>query len=197
MSQEVVESVVSDINILLSKDSVAVTGLTFSDVSCQFSKDNGAFSAKTLTGANFTDVGLGSYTIQFTASELDTVGPLTVVVTGATIDQSTTIVEVVAAVNAPTVVNLQTCTLTGHLAALSGAPLVGAAVSARTLGRPSIEQNAAAVDDEPVTVKTDDNGQFFLTLIRLADVEVFIPDANFRRRIIVPNTSSAELFEIP
>jgi len=196
MSQKVTQNVTALVQVLLSKDNAGVTGLTDTDVTCQFSKNNSAFAAKILTGV-FTEVGLGVYTISFSAADLDTVGPLTVVVTGATTDQSTTQVQVVAADETPTTVSLQTCTLTGHVAALDGQPLSGVAVSARVLGRPSVEQNAAVMDDGLVTATTDGNGQFFLTLVRLADVEVFIPAANFRRRIVVPNQASADLFEVP
>lgn len=195
--QQVTQNAAADVVVLFSLASVPVTGLTFSNVTAQYMKEGDvSFSAFTLDGTNFTEIGNGVYTIQFTASELDTVGAFTVVVTGATIDQSTTIVTVLAATQATTTSSVQTCLISGHVFNASGKPEVGAAVFASVIGLPSVEQNAAVVTDERVTVTTNTNGEFFLTLVRLADVEVSIPTANYRRRLVVPNTTSALLFDI-
>ena len=196
MSQNVTESVAADVVVLLSEDSIAVTGLADTDVTAEYRKEGGIFTAKALTGANFADVGNGTYTITFTAAELDTVGSFTVVVTGASIDQSTTVINVVAAGTASTSTSLSTCVISGYVLDLTGAAVLGAAVSARVVGAPSIEQSTAAVTDQLVSATTDDNGQFFITLVRLADVEIFIPIVNFRRRLVVPNEPSAELLNI-
>lgn len=197
MSQQVTQGVASDIQVILSKDDVAVTGLTFADVTAEISKAGGAFAAKTLDGTNFNEVGNGVYRITFTTADLDTLGAFTIVVTGADIDQSTTIASVVAASQATTAVSLETCVISGHVHDALGNPVLGASVSARAVGLPSIEQSQSAVTNDLVSVKTNSNGEFFLTLVRLADVEVFIPAANYRKRLVVPNQASAQLFEIP
>lgn len=196
MSQQVQQNVASSIIVLLSKTSLPVTGLVFSDVTASFRKEGGVFAAKTLTALNFHDRGSGVYEIDFTTAELNTVGSLTVVVQGLLIDQSTTVAEVVAAgsIVPGTEVAIQTCVLTGHVTNLSGVPQANVAVSAEVLGMPSIEQSQAAIINEVVATKTDANGQFFLELARLADVEIFIPAVNYRRRLVVPNTASANLF---
>jgi hypothetical protein len=196
MSQEVTQNVSAKVVVLLTKNNVAVTGLTYSGVTAQYRKEGGvAFSSKTLSGSNFAEVGLGVYTIQFTTAELDTAGVFVVVVTGATIDQSTTLVNVLPVTEATTSVTVNTCTITGHVFELTGVPMVGVAVSATILGHPSIEQNEIVLADTTVSVTTDSNGMFFLPLIRLADVEIAIPAANYRRRIVVPNQSTADLFK--
>ena len=197
MSTQVTQSTAANIQVILSKASLAVTGLTFADVTCEFSKAGGAFAAKTLDGTNFTEIGNGVYTITFTAAELDTLGSFTIVVTGATIDQYTLFAEVVAADTVTSTASLETCVVSGHVANALGLPEVGASVSARVIGLPSIEQSVAAVTDDLVTVTTNANGEFFITLIRLADVEVFIPAANYRKRLVVPNEASVKLFDIP
>jgi hypothetical protein len=195
--QQLTHNVSDSVLVVLSLDDVAVTGLTFADVTAQFRKDTGSFAAKALTALNFIEQGNGVYEIIFTAAELNTVGTFTVVVTGVDIDQSTTIAQVVPADEVSSSVSLQTCVVTGHVTLPTGAPFVGAAVSARIIGMPSIEQSQAVVTDDLVTAQTNENGEFFLTLIRLADVEVFIPVANYRKRLVVPNAASAELFDIP
>lgn len=197
MSQQVVQNIADDVLVILTLSNVAITGLAFGDVTAEISKDGGAFASKTLDGTNFTEVGNGVYAITLSATDVDTLGPLVIVVNGAGIDQSTTIVNVVAAAEATTSVSLQTCVVSGHVHSVNGTPIVGAAVSARVIGLPSIEQSASAVTDDLVTAKTNSNGEFFLELVRLADVEVFIPNANYRRRLVVPNQASAVLFNVP
>jgi len=198
MSQQVTQNVSADVVILLSLDDVAVTGLADTDVTAQMRKAGaGSFSAKALTVSNFSEIGLGVYEITFDAADLDTLGTFTVVVDGAGIDQSTTIVEVLAATQATTAVSLQTCVITGHVFDLAGKPISGASVSARVVGLPSLEQDVAAVSSGLVASKTDSGGQYFLELIRLADVEVHIPLVNLRKRFVVPNSATANLLEIP
>jgi len=43
-------------------------------------------------------------------------------------------------------------------------------------------------------VETDQNGAFYITLLRGAVVEFFIPRINYRRQLTVPNQPSANLF---
>jgi len=196
MSQQVTVSVASDVIVIFTTGgSTPVTGQTFSDVTCTFRKNGGSFVAKTLDGTNFAEVGNGTYEITFTAVELDTVGDFTVVCTGAAIDQSTTIIQIVAATQATTPVSLQTCIINGHVNNLNGTPVPNVSVTALVLGQPSIEQSQAVMTENEVAAQTNANGEFFLTLVRLADVEVFIPETNFRRRFVVPNQVSANLFK--
>lgn len=197
MSQQLTQNVDSTLQVILTLDDVAVTGLAFGDLTCAFSRNGAAFEAKTLDGTNFAEVGNGVYAITFLAAELDTVGLFTVVVTGADIDQSTTIASVSATAPAGTSVSLETCVITGHVFDGNGQPIENASVSARALGLPSIEQHVAAVTQDLVTATTDSGGQFFLELVRLADVEITIPRANYRRQLVVPNAASASLFDIP
>lgn len=194
MSQ-VTQSVAANLVVLLSKASVSITSLEYTDVTVQYRKEGqSAFTVKTLAAEDFTEIGDGCYIIAFTAAELNTLGTFTVMVQGAAVDPFVTIKNVVAATTAITGVSLETCTITGHVADAGGNPKVGVAVSAQLLGMPSIEQSQAVLADDMITVLTDASGTFFLPLVRLADVEIFIPVANYRRRVTVPNAASADLF---
>ena len=196
MSQQVTQDVDSDIVVILTLSNVPVTGLADTDVTVEYAKEgDSSFTAFALTPSNFTEIGNGVYTVAFTDAELDTVGSFVVVVKGASVDQSVTIVNVVEAGEATTSVAIQTCTITGHVFDGAGKPVPGAAVTALILGLPSIEgQGAAALTDDRVTVKTNSNGEFFLPVVRLADVEIVIPEANYRRTLVVPNQATANLF---
>ena len=197
MSQRVTQNVSSTIQVILTLNNAPVTGLTFSDVTANLRKAGGAFAVFALTASNFTEVGFGTYEITLAAGDVDTLGTASFVVDGAGIDQSTTFFEVVGADVVTSPVTLQTCNINGHVYDATGSPIVGAAVSARVIGLPSIEQSQAAVTNELVTATTDANGEFNIALVRLADVEITIPMANFRRQLVVPNQASISLFEIP
>lgn len=195
MSQIVTQSVAADlVTILTTTGGVPATGILFSGVTALFRKEGAAsFTAKTITALNFDEIGSGVYTISFTAAELNTLGSFTWVVNGAGLQQFAGIANVVATPVVSTAVSLQTCVVSGHLYDVQGAPLVGAAVSARVVGFPTLISNVGLSDDL-VTSTTDSNGQFFLELVRLAQVDVMIPKINYRRNIVVPNAASADLF---
>ena len=142
----------------------------------------------------FTEVGDGVYTVEFIGTtELDTVGSFTVKVTGATIDQFVSISTILAAGTTGTVKTVSTCVLTGHVFDANGNPIPGTSVSARVLNRPALE-NDVVYGDNLSSVTTDVNGEFFLELARLLEVEIFIPVANYRRQLTVPNQATANLF---
>lgn len=195
MSQQLQQNAAAELVVYLTKDNAAVAGLAFGDVTAEYRKEGAAsFTSKTLDALNWAEIGSGVYTIAFTASELDTVGSFTVKVTGATIDQYVTVANVLSEGTTPTEVSLETCVLNGHVFSADGQAVEGTSVSARVLGLPSIEGSQAAITDDRVAVSTDANGEFFLPLVRGADVEVFIPAANYRRQLVVPNQASANLF---
>lgn len=200
MSQNVVQSVAANlVTILTGTTGLPKTGLTSADVTCTYRKEGqSSFTAKSLNGSNFTEIGSGVYTIQFTSAELNTLGSFTWIVSGATIQTFTGLANVVtdaAATTAPTVV---TCNLTGKLAHISGAPIVNAAVTARIVGFPVLENSGNGIGvgfaTESVSVKTDSNGVFSLTLGRLLEVEISIPAISYKRIITVPNSTSKDLF---
>lgn len=193
------QSVDGEVIVVLSDTTnTPVTGLEFDDVVCEYRKAGASsFVSKTLTIDDFTEIGSGVYTIDFTATELDTLGQFVIKVTGTGIAQSITIVDIVPAGTVSSAVTLSKCVISGQIADVTGYPIAGAAVTARVVGAPSIELNTVAVTDDLVSVKTDLNGEFFISLIRLADVEITIPTVNYKRRLVVPNMASATLFNIP
>jgi hypothetical protein len=152
------------------------------------------FSTSLIVGTQpFVEIGNGTYTIAFSASELDTLGSLTVTVNGATIQQSVTIANVVEPCVTSPSTTLETCTLFGTVLSPDGKPVAGAGVSARILSLPTIA-NGVGLSTSVVTATTDANGAFYLSVVQLAFVEVFIPAMNYRRQLTVPAQTSANLF---
>lgn len=156
------------------------------------------FSTTVVNGTTFFfEIGSGVYEIRFTASELDTLGSFVYTVNGSTITQFVGEADVEAVTVAPVLVAVQTCTVTGHLKTLAGTALANAAVSARIIGKPTIDNNLA-YEDALTSTTTNSNGEFFIELPRLAFVEVYIPKVNYRRQLTVPNRATANLFtEVP
>lgn len=198
----ILQSTASSITIYLETTAgAAATGLTFSDVSVDLKKEGDvAFSAKVLSGANFTEIGGGTYELTFTTAETDTLGNMYVRVTGATIN--TVVHSVFVAEATPTVVSsaltIPTTNMFGYITGADGSPLVGAAVSARVLATPSVGTSGGegfVSDTSLVTAKTDNDGYFIIALVTGAQVDFFIPAASYRRTFTVP-VSSTNVFDL-
>ena len=145
----------------------------------------------------------GYYSILFTPSELDTLDQFLYTIAryvpaaGPLVELFDRTVDVIKATSASTepAPTLSTCIVKDHLLNLSGVPLQNAGVSARLLALPAII-SGVGVDNQIVATKTDANGFFQLTLIQGSTVDIIIPEIGYRRTIVVPATTSANLFEI-
>lgn len=179
----------------LSASGLPATGIAHTALTVELSKAGGAFSPKVMTALNWTEVGNGVYTLALSATDTNTLGDLIVTVNAATVTQFVVDAEVVTAAQASSAVELLTCILSGYVIGLGGQPMPGQGVFARLVG--TTWQGSIGVGDSVVATKTNENGQFFLTLARLAEVQVSIPAMNFSRLLTVPNAASADLFTIP
>ena len=87
------------------------------------------------------------------------------------------------------------CTLFGHVVDLQGTAVQNISVYARMLATPVMGYGEAFMDTV-VTAKTDSNGFFQVTIAQQTTVEVVIPDIGYKRTIIVPTTTQANVFEL-
>ena len=148
---------------------------------------------------------VGYYSILFSPGELNTLDQfLYTIITyagpplpGVTIDEFERTIDVIRAtsVESEAAPALSTCVIKDHIADLSGAPIENVSVSARLLALPTLV-SGVGVNNQIVTAVTDTNGFFQMTLIQGATVDVIIPSTGYRRTIVVPSTTSANLFEI-
>lgn len=181
---------------------VAATGLLFSDVTVTISKDGGTYAAlnPVLDGTSWTEVSGGWYDITLSATDTDTLGTLYVRVEGAGLKTSLTPALISVAASAPTAtLTVATTLMFGYVLNVDGSAASGAAVSARILAVPSvgISGTEGYVQSEGlVTAKTDSSGFFTMELLTGAQVDFFIPAANYRRTFQVP-TSSTNVFDLP
>lgn len=198
MSRPVTQDQAADlIAVLTDASNLPVTGLVSADVTVEYRKEGGAsFTAKSTSLATFVEIGSGVYTVEFTGTELDTLGSFLYKITGASISQYVGIAEVTPAAQSSSAVSLDTCVLYGHVLGASGEPVQNAVVSARILGAPFIS-GSIGIQDSRVFSKTDENGAFFIELVRLALVEIIISKMNYKRQLTVPNQPTANLLTVP
>lgn len=87
------------------------------------------------------------------------------------------------------------CIIKDHIVNLSGDAVVNVSVYARLLSLPTL-LSGVGVQDIPKSTSTDANGFFQLTLIQGTTVDITVPSIGFRKTILVPATTLANLFEI-
>ncbi len=179
------------------------TGLTFADVTAGIKKDgSGSFSVFTLTGLNFTELSDGFYEVALEASDTDTLGSLYLSFTGATIVHALLAGFVTTVASSPTpappLAPLIT-TIFGYIFDSGGNPVEGASVVARVVQQPTIIQTATdaiVIGSDFLTALSDETGFFSIDVLTGARVEFIITDANYRRTVTIPG-STTNLFDIP
>ncbi len=183
--------------IITDSDDQPVTGLTYSDVGVQFAKAGEVvFTSKSLSeSSDFVHVGNGVYLVQFSEDDVDTVGNFIYQVTSSGNPQYIGTAYVVAAEATIITATLDTCVLYDVIFGLDTNPAVGISVIAKLTGTPLV-QNSIGITRDGIVVKTDSNGQFYLTLPRGAVVSISIPAMNYSRTLTVPNSDSKRLFEL-
>lgn len=139
----------------------------------------------------------GYYSILFKPTELDTLDIFVYGVTGAGFDDFSRTIDIVPRehVDSETAPSLSTCLIKGHILNLNGTPMQNASVGARLLALPET-LSGVGIQDQVVSATTDSNGFFQITLVQDATVDIFIPAIGYRRTIVVPSTTLADLFEI-
>ena len=176
------------------------TGLTFADVLADLKKEGeSSFSAMSLSGSIFAEVGGGTYSITLATTDTDVLGNLYIRVSGATVETTLVLGYVAASapVNPTTPLSINTTALFGYIVDLQGTPVSGASVSARVLATPAIGSSTEDYiqADTLVTAKSDADGFFTIVLISGAQVDFYIPSAGYRRTLQVPS-SSTNVFDI-
>jgi len=146
----------------------------------------------------FTELGSGFYNISLSASDTDTVGTTFLQVTGVGLLSLAEGYYVSAAPSLGTPTT-PTTTVYGTILDVSGNAVVGAAITFQAVPAPTIVHPGSfgiGIDSDLVTVSTDTDGYFSISLVTGTTVSVTIPVLCFRTTISVPASSSANLFDI-
>lgn len=187
----------------LSTTGLPATSLAFGDVTVGLKKEGGSFLPFPITALTWTNLGSGFYQVAVTASDTNTLGSLYFSFSGAAIKTALLVARVAAAVTAPPTppapFTPTTTTIFGYVYDQLGVPKSDVSVSVRTITMPTIihpTSESVLISEGFVTTRTDVTGFFTVDLLTGTQVEFLIPDANYRRVITVPSTSS-NLFAIP
>jgi hypothetical protein len=198
LMQQVYQNTLSTVIVyLVDSSNEPATGLAFGDVSVDLKTNSSlVFVSKPLAIDTWIEVGFGVYMLYLSAEELEEVGSLVVKASAVGVQQFVEIMQVLPSSALPDI-SVDTCAITGYVYGVDGNPVEGASVTARVLGFPATFDDVATLADITVTVTTDENGGFSISLVRNALVDISIVKANYRRQLTVPDASSAVLFGIP
>ena len=178
------------------------TGLADTDVTADIKKAGaGSFSSHTLSPTNWTELSGGFYEVDLASTDTDVLGDLYLRVQGATIRTALVVSYIVASapVNPPSVTPPSAVAIFGYVYDPDSQPVAGVTVSARILGSPTVLHpgtEGLAITQDLVTVETDSDGFFSISLISGVSVDLTISAARYRRTFIVPSIST-NLFDIP
>ena len=176
--------------------------LADTDVTVTISKDGGAYLPLNtpLSATSWTEVSGGWYSVDLEVEDTDTLGSLYLRVEGVGLKTSLTAALVSVAAPSPgTSLAITTTSMFGYVLNVDGSAAAGAAVSARILAVPSVGTSGGEgyVQSEGlVTATADSSGFFTMELVTGAQVDFFIPSANYRRTFQVPS-SSTNVFDLP
>lgn len=158
----------------------------------------------TFTGGvdgNFREFSDGFYELDLSAVDTNTSGSLYVRWAGPTL-RTGLIAAFVAEVAPTNPVATQPPPLSGLFGFIydaSGNPVQSAAISVRVLGQPTVLHPATeglVLSSGLVTALSDADGFFTITAVAGAQVDVFIPAANYRRTLTIPS-SPINVFDVP
>jgi len=136
------------------------------------------------------------YLILFTPTELDVLETFEFMVSEGT-HISRTVIDIVPAtgVDTESAPSVSACILKDHIVGLDGTPAQNVSVYARLLALPTLVSSVGMLD-QAVSATTDANGFFQLSVPQGATLDVTIPAIGYRRTIVVPSATLANLFEI-
>lgn len=170
---------------------VGRSGLTTDEVLCHLKRAGAtAWRPKELTPANWQEAGHGVYVLSLDPGDVDEVGGLVVLITPAPDVKSPVTstlhhFEVVESRYAGTIPAIPKTTICGHVVTLDEKGRAKAQVTARVAQFPLV-LGGAGICNDIVTVETNDDGFFSLTIVTGAIVNVQIPCINYSRQFVVP-----------
>lgn len=169
---------------------VGRAGLTSTDVACHIKRAGAtAWRPKELTPASWRDAGHGVYVLSLDPSDVDEVGLLVVLIAAAEtktpFPPTLRWFEVIEARYAGGTPAIPKTTIVGHVVTLDERGKAKAQVTARVAQFPLV-LGGAGICNDVVTVETNDDGFFSLTIVTGALVNIQIPAINFSRQFVVP-----------
>jgi len=144
--------------------------------------------------------GDGYYSVLITPEEVESLGTFTFRIdpslhSAQTFGQNVEVIPYTGVSNTPVSGVPDICTLYGWVLNLQGTPVPNTSVYARLLATP-VWAYGSSFFDNVISAKTDTNGFFQLTIAQNLTIEVIAPDVGYKRVIVVPSTTQANVFEL-
>lgn len=182
-------------NITLDLAGVPVTGVAYNQVTVKYRK-TGTYTldTKTLAVTDWVEIGNGFYVIKWTASEMNSVGPFLVQITGATFDPYVEEFEV-APYPIGSIILPSTCVVVGNIVDLGARPDSRQRIKFRNVKYPAA-YGGAVLSGAFIDTMPDVFGAFSVALIRGSTVIVEIEGAGLKQQFVVPDQDSANLLDL-
>jgi len=183
--------------VYLSLLDVPATTVQYTDVTVQYKKAGSqVLATKVLVASDWLNIGNGIYSINFSPTDMDTVGDFTFFLTSSLFDNflydEFTIEPATTPIQAPLP---SQCIVSGTIVNQSGLPPRPVKVVARPAAFPAQSgQNIMSAD--AVFTYVDAYGNFSLALVRNSVVIVEVERAGIRAQINVPDSPTANLIDL-
>lgn len=183
-------------NVYLSLLTVPATAVTIADIVVRYRKFGAStFTVRTLSPADWVNVGDGFYVLRWPAVFVDTLGKFTYTIAGTVFDNF--LYDEFEVDPVPLALNVapELCVISGNIADIGGKPGVGQLVRAHLVSYPaSAGTSVIAVD--AVTTVPDYFGNFQIPLVQGKTVIIEIERTAIRYQLVVPAQSSANLLDL-
>ena len=193
-----IQGIVAEKSIYLTLVDAPALGVLPTDVVCRYKKEGQtSLTTKTLTSANWFELGNGFYTIRFTALETDTQGSLFYTLISTKFDNfiyDDFTIEPPSSAAAP-FVPPGFCQVSGNLLTVGNTIPVGTPITFRPALFP-LTVNGAVVTADKVMTYPDITGAFQVNLIRGSLVIVEIERTGVRAQIQIPDATTADLMDL-
>lgn len=173
-----------------------VPGLLPADVTVQYRKQGQtSFTTKTMSSSNFYSLGDGYYALQFSGSELDTLGAFFYKISGLAFDAQSEEFSIEPLPEQLVVIPPEICVISGNILDVSSSPAKEVTVTFRAVNYPLQNGNSIMLADK-VVARTDSQGNFSAQLIRGMTVIVEVERTGIRNQFVVPDAATALLNDL-
>jgi len=180
------------VDILVDRDSAKEPPLRHDEVECLVRRPReGNWRKKELAPGSWLALGHGVYSLRLDPEDLPEPGSMSVLLQGE-FEPALTSFRVVSRLQS-SATDVMLTTLVGRVVGVDGKPKAKAPVVAKLASAPPVYVGGAAVGPEPITVETDEHGDFSMSLVTGAQVQVTIQAVNWAKQFVVPPPPAAGL----
>lgn len=185
---------------LLDGSGNPVTGVLYSGVTVKYAKAGAtSFSTKVLASADWTELGYGIYVLNFSPTDMSTLGTFVYYLSGSGFVANWSTFDV-SPVPLSLLANTPLCVVSGNVVDLGGQAYSDQSqnlvISFRVASVPQQVGGTSIVSSKLLTTTTDAYGNFSVAILQGAIVIVEIDPLGIRQKITIPAQTSATLLSL-